>query len=452
MVQSSEATFLKALFRELNGKGIVYAVARQMPSLPESLGGGDLDLMTTSVAELKKLVAVVSDVAKQHNGGFTTIFKGDYASIRTARAYIASLAGRYDDGVWWGLHIDMYVGADFHGLPYMATEMLMAQRGLVEGCYYCLGSLSDISNFVKEILHNGRMKKNYFVLARDAYSHDAEAARNALMPYFGKDVTYIEALLRNRNEKDSFADARRKLRRRLVMNSGVLKVLAQRGANFIRRAMRFLSPPGFFVAVLGTDGSGKSTLIHAVTPFIERMTHLKVEYHHLRPGWMPSLSRLAGRPQKCGPVTAPHEGKPAGRISSLLRFFYYWIDYTVGYLVNVHLAKAKHSAVIVGDRWYYEYVIDPRRCAVQLPKWMPRLFSHLIPSPDLIICLGGAPEKIYARKPETSIEEVGRQVVALKKFCDDNRRAIWIDTTGRIEESSNEMLGAILAAMECRCK
>jgi N-acylglucosamine 2-epimerase len=51
------------------------------------------------------------------------------------------------------------------------------------------------------------------------------------------------------------------------------------------------------------------------------------------------------------------------------------------------------------------------------------------PAPDLILCLGGDPEKIYAGKPETSLEEVQRQMSALKKFCADNHKAVWIDTT-----------------------
>ena len=42
-----------------------------------------------------------------------------------------------------------------------------------------------------------------------------------------------------------------------------------------------------------------------------------------------------------------------------------------------------------------------------------------IPKPDIILCLGGDPEKIYNRKPETSLEEVTRQTSALKDFCNN---------------------------------
>lgn len=451
-MQSAESTFLKALFRALNDTGIAYAVARRLPTLPLSLAGSDLDIMTQSVDDLEKLFVEVKMVATQNNGGVTTLFKGDYATFGRARAIIASLAGRTKERQWWGLHVDMYVGADFHGLPYMSAKMLMAERHLEDGGYWCLGRLSDVSNFIKEILHNGRMKKNYRELAQRAYSQDKAAARQALAPYFGREVGYIERILFESSDAEDFLRARHILRHSLLWNAGVKKVLECRGANICFRLMRLFNPPGFFVAVLGTDGSGKSTLINAVTPFLEMMTHLKVNYHHLRPGLLPSLSRLAGKPQAKGPVNAPHRGKTAGKVLSLVRFSYYLLDYTIGYFIEIYLVKVKRSAVIIADRWYYEYLIDPRRCAVQLPVWLPKLFAHFLPKPNLILCLGGKPEKIYARKPETSLEEVRRQVNELRRFADGNRRAVWIDTTTNLEKSVDCMIGALLSAMKDRCK
>ena len=89
-------------------------------------------------------------------------------------------------------------------------------------------------------------------------------------------------------------------------------------------------------------------------------------------------------------------------------------------------------------------LIDSRRFRIKLPEKLIRLFLFFVPAPDLILCLGGDPEKIYARKPETSLEEVRRQVSALKKFCVDNNKAVWIDTTKSVDESSDAVLAAIL--------
>jgi thymidylate kinase len=73
-----------------------------------------------------------------------------------------------------------------------------------------------------------------------------------------------------------------------------------------------------------------------------------------------------------------------------------------------------------------------------------------VPKPDLIICLGGDPHKIYERKPETSIEEVTRQIDALNTFCMKKKNAVWVDTTQPIEKSVNDVMAAIVEMMSKR--
>ena len=182
------------------------------------------------------------------------------------------------------------------------------------------------------------------------------------------------------------------------------------------------------------------------------MMHSSVEYRHLRPGLLPSLARLMGKPVKDGPTTDPHGGRPSGYCMSLVRFFYYYIDYTLGYFVKIFPYLVKRPTFVVCDRYYYEYIIDPRRCAVKFPSGMAHFFSLFIPKPDLILCLGGDPEKIYARKPETSLEEVRRQVGELRKFCEGNKRCVWIDTTVNVDDSADTALSSIMGRMYARLK
>jgi hypothetical protein len=73
-----------------------------------------------------------------------------------------------------------------------------------------------------------------------------------------------------------------------------------------------------------------------------------------------------------------------------------------------------------------------------------------VPSPDLILCLGGSPQKIYARKPETSLEEVAHQVNVLKDFCDKRKNAVWIDTTVKPEQSIDEAMNTITTVLKKR--
>jgi len=209
------------------------------------------------------------------------------------------------------------------------------------------------------------------------------------------------------------------------------------------------SKKGLVIAVEGTDGSGKSFIINAITPKIEKLGY-EVIYNHLRPNAIPDLGVLLGKKKakKKGEVIVvsdPHKGKQSGLLGSLFRWGYYMIDYTFGYMKNVWLYK--NGKVFIFDRYYYEYYFDQKRSRTNLPLWIVRIGECLIPSPDVILCLGGDPEKIYARKPETSLEEVQRQTDVLKAFCENHLNAVWIETTVEPTKSIDSAMNAINKTM-----
>jgi hypothetical protein len=66
--------------------------------------------------------------------------------------------------------------------------------------------------------------------------------------------------------------------------------------------------------------------------------------------------------------------------------------------------------------------------------------------------LGGQPEIIYNRKPETTLHEVSRQITILKRFCESRKNAVWIDTDISIEESVHKAMYAIHNKLSKRFK
>ena len=173
----------------------------------------------------------------------------------------------------------------------------------------------------------------------------------------------------------------------------------------------------------------------------------------MRPNHIPSLAVFMGKKKADEPSTVcsdPHGSKPSGFVGSLSRVSYYMVDYTWGYFRKVFLDKAFKTHVWIFDRYFYDYLIDPRRARVSLPRWILKSFAFIVPTPDIILCLGGNPQKIYERKPETSLEEVIRQTEALKKFCNNNKKAVWVDTTTTPQESVDCAMDAIMAMMESR--
>ncbi len=204
------------------------------------------------------------------------------------------------------------------------------------------------------------------------------------------------------------------------------------------------------MTVMGTDGSGKSTIIDAICPVLEQSLHTKPLYEHLRPNLLPSLARVFGRPVSEGPVTNPHGSKPSGLCGSLLRLCYYTTDYILGYWLKVFPVMVKSPCLYIFDRYFYDYYIDPRRGRIALPHWIPKALGLLIPKPDIILCLGAEPQIVHERKPELPLAEIERQTQALRKFCEGNARAVWIDTGCSAEKSVDQALEAVTARMAAR--
>jgi thymidylate kinase len=200
-----------------------------------------------------------------------------------------------------------------------------------------------------------------------------------------------------------------------------------------------------FIAVLGTDGSGKSTLLNAIVPLIEKKMSGKVVVHHLRPDLLPPLGRFRGVRHEPGYVCVnPHGSKPSGFAGSLFRLTYLVCDYILGYWFKVRpMLRRKEIACWVFDRYAYDILIDPLRFRIKLPRWIIRLYLKIVPRPNIVLCLGGDPEKIFARKPETSLEEVSRQMIELEKLSEGLPNARMIDTTVSIEDTIAAAMNAL---------
>ena len=214
--------------------------------------------------------------------------------------------------------------------------------------------------------------------------------------------------------------------------------------------MRF---KGLTVTFLGTDGSGKSTIIDNITPFLNEAFHGKVYYEHMRPNFIPSIARLFGKNDiQNVPVTNPHGSSISGFWGSFFRWAYYLLDYTFGYYIKVFPKKVFKSCVWIFDRYYHDYLIDPKRARIKLPIWILKFGQLLIPELDVIICLGADPAIIHSRKPELPLVEIERQVKELKEFSEKHKRAVWVDTDTTIEESRDAALHHIVKVMAKRFK
>ena len=428
----SESVFFCQLFDALNASGIDYAVMRNGNDLPATLNGSDLDIILKpgSIDVTRKLI---SSLAHECGGAVM-------GEISGPRFLEMSLLGQIN-GAWWGVTIDLcdggYVWEPINGITVLKYKVMSPGK-------VCIlhDDMAQLLGFAKELLMNRKLSIRYHLGA-------VKAINSGMLSVFSSDnfARFVRSCAESMRRPSYIKWTL--LRIDLVLQSVLerpITAMANYWGYYASKARRCCAPCGHMMVIMGTDGAGKSTLIDTIKSVLNLSFHRSVVLHHLKPDLFPPLARFRG--VKCTVqhvCSNPHASKPSGVIGSVARITYLMLDYVLGYLLKVRVRLAKLPVCLwVFDRYASDIIIDPWRFRINLPKWLLKMFLFLVPRPDLILCLGGDPEIIYSRKPETSLDEVRRQVVALRKFCDGNKRAVWIDTTTSVEESANAALRVIM--------
>jgi thymidylate kinase len=179
-----------------------------------------------------------------------------------------------------------------------------------------------------------------------------------------------------------------------------------------RRLARWCSPRppcGLHVVFLGPDGVGKSTVIEGVTRALTP-AFLRTDYFTFAPSILPRRNKpkthdgAEARPADTGPHALPPRSYPA----SLLKAGWWFLCYTVGYLLTIHPAKAR-SSLVINHRYFVDAIVDRRRYRYSGPVWLLKLIWRFVPRPDLFILLDAPAEVIWPRKREVAFEETARQ-------------------------------------------
>lgn len=441
MTGSPKKEFISRLFYELERKRVDYFVMGEYESLPTDTGGSDIDIVLTEVTpqQLKECLRYA-------------MADGD---VNLASYYTNPGAELYRFiAKDWGVQIDFLLnGLHYRGVRYYPTSKLESHTIYHNGIRVLERQYGFYVDFFKEIIHNGCSKAKYCDALLQRIKDNENEVREDVIACYSEETW---AIIRQNPSVEKLNAAGAEIRKSILSSFDKKAFLLRKIQYSALRMGRLFQPrPGYVIVVEGTDGSGKSAIINAITPWLNEGFHNSVVYNHLRPHLLPDIAVLFGRRdanEKVEVVNHPHAGTTSGFAGSLVRWLYYMHDYTWGYLIKVWPHIRIRSYVYIFDRYYYDYYIDPRRSSTKLPYQILRFGEYVIPNPDLILCLGGDPETIYTRKPETSLEEVTRQTDELKRFTSKRNNAVWIDTTKPIEESVADAKSAILKMMSTRFK
>jgi len=75
--------------------------------------------------------------------------------------------------------------------------------------------------------------------------------------------------------------------------------------------------------------------------------------------------------------------------------------------------------LVILDRYFYDYFVDIYQKKIGLPWNILKIFSEVIPKPDLVVLLTASPEMIIKRKQDVhQIGEIERQLTEFKELSD----------------------------------
>lgn len=283
---------------------------------------------------------------------------------------------------------------------------------------------------------------------RDVFIQDSDSCFTYFNKYFSTEISnYVASYISENNYM-----ALQKIQPRLLTE---LKKLSQKNTNFTNRLIfrwneikrhcfRIKYPVGMSIALLSPDGGGKSSVLEKLNTTCWGSFHGINRFY-----FRPHVFKNPGMLNPLNPIPEstvnpdPHGKKPNGLIKSLIRYFYYNLDFIIGYNTII-LKKRIQKQLVIFDRYYYDYFVDIQRYQYSFPNWLPKLFAWTIPSPDLIFILEGDAEVLYNRKKELPIEEIERQTKEYHKIANKYDNAITIDVNKPLHEVVNKITHDIL--------
>ncbi|MBI3669747.1 MAG: hypothetical protein HY237_08215 [Acidobacteria bacterium] len=437
------AGFLQELFQAFEQACLVYAVAGNYDALPAHLGGGDLAILVNS-ADVERAYQVLTGAAHSCSA---KVFRIDQEfALWTVVLHLDPL---------WVLRVDVAPpdSLRWRGMQFLDLGLALRRRIQEKGVWRLHAEDVVFMQFCRGVMCNFRLREECRLPILNLYRNRPKEFEQQLAEIFGRGCAARLVDVCGQEKFESLATLGRRLRRAVIWRSFLrrpLKTTRDILTYVGWRCREYIRPNGLMVAVLGPDGSGKSTLIQALQRDITRQLHFGAQVHHWRPGLLPSLSSLLARPYNDAPVTNPRGRKPNGWLLSLISVTYYFADFVLGYWALVRPRLGRQCLAVIFDRYFYDYLIDQIYYRISLPQWVIRFYSLLIPRPDLVIFLVADPKTIYDRKPELSLEEIQRQSREIHHLAERLDNAVWVRASGSIECSAQQMFRSILNGLERR--
>lgn len=403
---SNQIQNFKKLIAFLKANDVNYALLGRKSSLREIING-DIDLVV-SVSNFKKTEHLIEKFSEENNMKYIQCFQHE----TTAKYNI--LSDNIDHSIICPDICSHFV-RDKRLLIKDDVLLNNTQETVIEEL-----SLSVLSPkyeflyyFLKKVDKAHLGKSEFLHILNQFNETSKDEIRDLLFLYFSKQTTKdIISCFTNKDYK-GLAVSILKIKIELHSNTSIL--LSFYFKDLILKLKRVRYKTGLSIAVMGSDGSGKSTIITAITNNLNHAFR-RIHYYHLLPVEVTNNNVVN---------TNPHAQKPYSVLVSIIKLLYLVYKYNKGYLkVNIKLIK---STLVIFDRYFNDIFVDKLRFRYKGSSILLKIAYFFIPKPKLYIYLDASPEIIYERKKELSVLELKRQREAYLSLFKNKKSAYIIN-------------------------
>ncbi len=432
------AALLTGIFQAWTREGVVFLILRNYQELPAATTN-DVDVLV-GPEQVAKAEEVMIRAAAQC--GYQLHNRVEFATLSCFFFHPASLAQ---------IQIDLFSTLKWHTFKLFSVSEVLARR--VQRPLFAIPDPLDeaLVSLVYPLVYQGQVREKYRAGILRAFQSQTDQARARLAETFGAELAgeMVELILRQEwSELERRAPRLRRalVKRRLLRHP--FQTLASLWDDSLRFFKRLAAPAGLMVAVLGADGSGKSTVAREVVQALQNTFKpgKMLEVH-----WKPVVFFSSRRRPTGQPNLNPHGHAPRGRVASLLYLLGHWLEFLLGAQFLFRPVLFRNGLVLV-DRYHYDFLVDPRRYRLQVPRWLVKGLFWCIRKPDLVFLLDAPPEILQSRKQEVPPAETARQVAAYRELVRGLPQGRILDASEPIDRVAKAMTGCILDHLRQRAQ
>ncbi|MFL5330792.1 MAG: MATE family efflux transporter [Gemmataceae bacterium] len=357
------------------------------------------------------------------------------------------LAGKNAGGSPNFLDLDVAGGYDLNGRRFYEADELLDGRRRYGQCWIPALPIEFGCYFLRRVI-KGSVSDEHARKLSDLYRQNPMACADELSRFWS---TATAARLRAAIDCHDWETIHRDLKRiraellRRATLRQPLRVIGDQFRCMARRVSRAWSPQGGVdVIFLGSDGAGKSSVIHKVRE------ELAGAFSNTKCLMFPPalFRRLRSRTE--GPPVLPHDLPPRSAFASIVRAIGYWFSYyTIGYWFSIRPALAR-STLVIHDRHVLDALVDAKRYRYAGPGGLLQWIWRLIPKPDLVILLDAPAEVLQARKQELPFEETAKQVEAYRRLIRSLPNGYVVDASAPLRDVVSAVNDVILGTLSRR--